>query len=179
MPDACNKSTVSTGDDDPLEGTSADILPPEPDDEADDEAANQQPMQEPYQVDCAATTDYQQQTCPDYQPKKKFKPRSKFQQIASTARELKLLSESVSRRSADENEFDIFGKHVAAQLKMLSPHQAITAEMEINKVLTKCRFADLYGPTSAPNSPLSVSTSCTEQSTFSEVFSALGYTTDG
>ncbi|XP_069692234.1 uncharacterized protein [Periplaneta americana] len=147
-PDTCENWT-GTGDD-PLEGTSADNLPPEH-----DVTANQQD-QEPNDMDCAQTTHNQEQISPAYQPKIKLKPRPKFQQIASTAREVKLLSESVSRRSTDENEFDIFGKHVAAQLKMLSPYQAITAEMEINNILTKCRFADLYAsPTTASNSPLS------------------------
>lgn len=48
----------------------------------------------------------------------------------------------------DENEYDIFGKFVASQLKHLSPTQCIMARDQINAVLSRCRLQDLnYGNT--------------------------------
>ncbi|KAK5642288.1 hypothetical protein RI129_008455 [Pyrocoelia pectoralis] len=119
------------------------------------------------------TQDDQQTTSAEYQPKKKFKPRSKIQQIASTDRELKTLSESISRSEpGKEDEWDIYGRSVAAQLKRMSTTQALTAQMEINNVLTKCRFDDIYGGKSAaPNRLLSVSTTC-HTSNSSDMYSA-------
>lgn len=99
----------------------------------------------------------QHQTSADNQERKKFKPRSKILQIASTARELKILRESVTRMGNTENEWDIYGRHVAAQLKLLNPVQ-ITAQMVINNVLTKCRFNDLYGASTQQDLPTTVST---------------------
>lgn len=96
-----------------------------------------------------------QGTSPDYQPKKKFRSRTKIQQISATARELKTLSDSLFKsKSSEENHFDIYGKNVASQLKLLSPQQAITAEMEINNILTKCRFADYYASSPTTDHPL-------------------------
>ncbi|KAK5648199.1 hypothetical protein RI129_003091 [Pyrocoelia pectoralis] len=137
------------------------------------------------------TQDDQQTTSAEYQPKKKFKPRSKIQQIASTARELKTLSESISRSEpGKEDEWDIYGRSVAAQLKRMSTTQALTAQMEINNVLTKCRFDDIYGTSNSSDmyspSPLteehilshndfSTTPETSAATTFSKAFDALGY----
>lgn len=85
---------------------------------------------------------------PDRSMPKRFKPRSKIQQIAHTARELKSLSSSIKQK--EESEHDIFGKHVAAQLSKLSPLQAITAVGKINAVLTECRLKDLTDSRASP-----------------------------
>ncbi|RZF43017.1 hypothetical protein LSTR_LSTR014135 [Laodelphax striatellus] len=73
-------------------------------------------------------------------PKKRDRPRSKIEMIANTARQLASLKNSFDK---PENEHDVFGKHVGAQLKALSPKQAIVAMSKINSVLTDCRLADL------------------------------------
>ncbi|XP_039295317.1 uncharacterized protein LOC120353901 [Nilaparvata lugens] len=100
-------------------------------------------------------------TAPDYQPKKMYKPRSKIQQTASTARELNSLSESVLRSDIEiekDSEWNIYGKRVAAQLKRMTPAQALTAQMEINNILRKCSLDDLSWASTGPDRVLNVST---------------------
>ncbi|XP_067009225.2 uncharacterized protein [Anabrus simplex] len=74
-------------------------------------------------------------------PQKKFKGRSRIVEIASTVQELKGLKQSMLQ--TEDNECDIFAKHIAAQLKQLSPQQCIIAQGEIQTILTRCRLADL------------------------------------
>lgn len=107
----------------------------------------------------------QHQTNSEEQAKKKFKPRSKIPENDLNARESNSLSEPVARNCESENEWEIYGRHVVAQLKRLSPVQAITAQMEINNVLTKCRLNDVYGTTTAADRLLSVATNVCHPST--------------
>lgn len=86
-------------------------------------------------------TDDVQQDC----MKKCFKPRLTSQYISATPRELRLQSPSEVTPVTQENEFDIFGKHVATQLKQLKVEYAVTAIGEINKILTGKRLASLLG----------------------------------
>lgn len=86
-------------------------------------------------------TDDGQQDC----MKKCFKPRLTSQHISATPRELRLQSPSELTPVTQENEFDIFGKHVASQLKQLKVEYAVTAIGEINKILTGKRLASLLG----------------------------------
>lgn len=159
----CNTST-NTADDNPTDLT-AEEGNPDLDDQVDDPHNSTQKRS-------LSPAGSQHQTSADNQEKKKFKPRSKIQQIASTARELKILSESVTRMGNTENEWDIYGRHVAAQLKLLSPVQAITAQMEINNVLTKCRFNDLYGTSTQQDLSTTVSTANISRpsTSFSDVY---------
>ncbi|CAH2091962.1 unnamed protein product [Euphydryas editha] len=48
----------------------------------------------------------------------------------------------VSKKTG-EDEYDVFGKHVAKQLRTLSTEQAILGQNEIQSVITKCRLCDL------------------------------------
>ncbi|XP_022189219.2 uncharacterized protein LOC111047708 [Nilaparvata lugens] len=72
--------------------------------------------------------------------KEDTRPRSKLQIIANTVRQLAAVTSSLEQ---SENEHDIFGRHVAAQLRTLSPIQAVTAMSKINTILTDCRMVDL------------------------------------
>lgn len=88
-------------------------------------------------------TDDGQQDC----MKTFFKP----QHISTTSRELRLQSPSELTPVTQENEFDIFGKHVASQLKQLKVEYAVTAIGEINKILTGKRLASLLGSANHSN----------------------------
>lgn len=46
-------------------------------------------------------------------------------------------------KSETEDEFEVFGKHVAKQLRELSTKQAILGQEEIQRVITKRRLHDL------------------------------------
>lgn len=77
--------------------------------------------------------------------KKCFKHRSTSQHISATPRELRLQNSSGLTPVTQDNEFDIFGKHVASQLKQLKVEFAVTAIGEINNILTEKRLASLLG----------------------------------
>lgn len=86
-------------------------------------------------------TDDGQQDCMN----KLLKPRLTSQHIYAAPRELRLQSPNEPTPVTQENEFDIFGKHVASQLKQLKVEYAVTAIGEINKILTGKRLASLLG----------------------------------
>lgn len=56
---------------------------------------------------------------------------------------MKELKNDFSKSEREEDEFDIFGKYIATQLRKVSPEQAILGQEEIQKVVTKCRLNDL------------------------------------
>lgn len=85
--------------------------------------------------------------------RKKFKPRSKIQQIAATATQLQKLSDSLKAKPSQQNEWDAFGNLVAAHLKKLTPRRALEAEMRIHSVLNECRMQDLIDQTVIPSHP--------------------------
>lgn len=204
MPGACSTPTRTADDlDDSAELTSADTSSIEEANEQVDDAQNS-PI--PDQIMSNSSAGSRHKPTPDYPPNKEINPQSTIQQITSTARELNNLSESVlCIDHGKESEWDIYGKSVAAQLKCLSPAQALYAQMEINNTLTKCRFNDLYGTPASPDRLLTVSTeipsnnysevievsrdteenksiiassTATPVDTFSEVFTAFEYKCD-
>ncbi|XP_047516078.1 uncharacterized protein LOC125056822 [Pieris napi] len=70
--------------------------------------------------------------------------RSKISQMAAMIKDLKSMSNDVNMSpSEEESDADIFGKHVAAQLKKLSEEQYVIAQEEIQKILSKARLADI------------------------------------
>ncbi|CAG9840706.1 unnamed protein product [Diabrotica balteata] len=166
IPTACSTPRRTASEKDQEEPSSTDSNLEEANEMVDD-PGNSNPIPEPQNQsqninqNIGNSSDCHLQTTPDYQPKKKFKTRSKSQQIASTARELKNLSETILRSDpTNDSEWDIYGKSVAAQIKCLSPAQALTAQMEINNILTKCRFNDLYCNSTGSGRVLTVSTMC-------------------
>ncbi|CAF4935395.1 unnamed protein product [Pieris macdunnoughi] len=59
---------------------------------------------------------------------------------------MKDMQYDLSKSETVEDEFDIFGKHIAKQLRTLSTEQVILGQEEIQSVITKCRLHDLkYG----------------------------------
>lgn len=65
---------------------------------------------------------------------------------------MKDMQYDLSKSETVEDEFDIFGKHIAKQLRTLSTEQAILGQEEIQSVITKCRLHDLkYGNMTANN----------------------------
>lgn len=80
------------------------------------------------------------------EPRKK---RSKISQLSTIVSSMKDLQYDLSKSETVEDEFDIFGKHIAKQLRTLSTpflEQAILGQEEIQSVITKCRLHDLrYG----------------------------------
>lgn len=84
-------------------------------------------------------------------PKRKFRFNKRSHQIASSPRQIHCHSDSLYRNSP-EDEWDIFGKFVAAHLKKLSPQRALEAEMRIYVVINECRMQDLTEQT--PGSPV-------------------------
>lgn len=76
------------------------------------------------------------------QPKtQKFK-KTKLQEISSTVKQLQNLTE-VLNTEPQENEFQIFGKHIASQLERLSPVNAFIAQEKIQSLLTELRIQEI------------------------------------
>lgn len=66
--------------------------------------------------------------------------------MAAMIKDMKSVSQDINMSpspSMEETDFDIFGKHVAAQLKKLSEEQSVIAQSEIQKILSNCRLADI------------------------------------
>lgn len=84
---------------------------------------------------------------------KKFKER--LTDINQAVKELKDLKNEINYEN--ENEFDIFGKHVAAQLKKLPLEQALIAQDRIQSFLTQSRLQALR-QNNVYSTPSSVST---------------------
>lgn len=74
-------------------------------------------------------------------PKTKSK-KNKMSRLSSIVSNAKLLQDDICR-AEEEDEFDVFGKHVAKQLRKLSTEQGIVAQEEIQSVITKYRLNDL------------------------------------
>ncbi|XP_076674210.1 uncharacterized protein LOC143372146 [Andrena cerasifolii] len=72
-------------------------------------------------------------------PKKK-----KLSQLSSVVSSVKLPQDDTICKVEEEDEFDVFGKHVAKQLRKLSTEQGIVAQDEIQSVIRKCRLHDLH-----------------------------------
>lgn len=74
------------------------------------------------------------------EPRKK---RSKISQLSTIVSSMKDMQYDLSKSETVEDEFDIFGKHIAKQLRTLSTEQAILGQEEIQSVITRCRLHDL------------------------------------
>lgn len=84
------------------------------------------------------------------EPRKK---RSKISQLSTIVSSMKEMQYDLSKSETGEDEFDIFGKHIAKQLRTLSTEQAILGQEEIQSVITKCRLHDLKYGNMTVNSP--------------------------
>lgn len=56
---------------------------------------------------------------------------------------MKSLQGDICTVEEEEDEFDVFGKHITKQLRKLSSEQGIMAQKEIQSVITKYRLNDL------------------------------------
>ncbi|VVC88310.1 unnamed protein product [Leptidea sinapis] len=77
------------------------------------------------------------------EPKRPRSKRSKLSQMSEMIKDIKNVSHSINMPSDEENDCDIYGKHVASQLKKLSEEQRIIAQEEIQRIISKCRLAHL------------------------------------
>lgn len=68
--------------------------------------------------------------------------KTKLQEISSTIKQLKKLTK-VLNTEPQENEFQIFGKHVATQLEKLSSINALLAQEKIQSLLTQLRVQEI------------------------------------
>lgn len=80
----------------------------------------------------------------DRTPIKRFKPQPTVEGTAAPGRELRHVDVSQCVLTPVESEFDIFGRHVASQLKQLKLEHAVTAIGDISNILTQKRLASLY-----------------------------------
>ncbi|XP_013181313.1 PREDICTED: uncharacterized protein LOC106127679 isoform X1 [Papilio xuthus] len=76
------------------------------------------------------------------EPRRKRSRISKLSTIVSNVEEMQY-DVPKTKIKTEEDEFDVFGKHVAKQLRELSLKQAILGQDEIQRVITKCRLRDL------------------------------------
>lgn len=91
-------------------------------------------------------TDNTQPSDPEPSLSEPRKKRSKISQLSTIVSSMKDMQYDLSKSETVEDEFDIFGKHIAKQLRTLSTEQAILGQEEIQSVITKCRLHDLkYG----------------------------------
>ncbi|XP_045778770.1 uncharacterized protein LOC123876507 [Maniola jurtina] len=74
------------------------------------------------------------------EPRKK---KSRLTELSAIVKNMKEIKNDFSNSEREEDEFDIFGKYIATQLRKLSTEQAILGQEEIQKVVTKCRLNDL------------------------------------
>lgn len=96
------------------------------------------------------------------EPRKK---RSKISQLSTIVSSMKEMQYDLSKSETGEDEFDIFGKHIAKQLRTLSTEQAILGQEEIQSVITKCRLHDLkYGNMTVNSPTYSANTHASENS---------------
>ncbi|KPJ06808.1 hypothetical protein RR48_11855 [Papilio machaon] len=77
---------------------------------------------------------------PPAEPRRK---RSRISKLSTIVRNVEEMQYDLPKLKTDEDEFDVFGKHVAKQLRELSTKQAILGQDEIQRVITKCRLRDL------------------------------------
>lgn len=85
--------------------------------------------------------------------------RVKLSEISDTIKELKNLNENINQSSTD-TEFDVFGRHVSAQLEKLSTENALLAQEKIQQVLTHYRLIELKNQTfQNPSMPTSIENS--------------------
>nr|CAH7742650.1 unnamed protein product [Callosobruchus chinensis] len=77
------------------------------------------------------------------EPTRPRSKRSKLSQMSEMIKDMKNVTQNINMPSEEENDCDIYGKHVASQLKKLSERQFIIAQEEIQKIITKCRLADM------------------------------------
>lgn len=74
-------------------------------------------------------------------------------EVTSAIKELKELNKTINSTKQVDDEYEIFGKYVAVQLRKLQPDQCILAQEEIQRILTKYRLAALSYNNSDPTSP--------------------------
>ena len=74
------------------------------------------------------------------EPRKK---KSRLAELSSIVNNMKEMKNDLSKEDKSDDEFDIFGKYIATQLRKLSTEQAILDQEAIQKVVTKCRLQDL------------------------------------
>nr|CAI5827143.1 unnamed protein product [Callosobruchus analis] len=77
------------------------------------------------------------------EPTRPRSKRSKLSQMSEMIKDMKNVTQNINMPSEEENDCDIYGKHVASQLKKLSERQFIIAQEEIQKIITTCRLADM------------------------------------
>ncbi|XP_020723102.1 uncharacterized protein LOC126926324 isoform X1 [Bombus affinis] len=80
--------------------------------------------------------------CSEIESSKTKSKKNKMSRLSSIVSSAKLLQNDICRVE-EEDEFDVFGKHVAKQLRKLSTEQGIVAQEEIQSVITKYRLNDL------------------------------------
>ncbi|CAH1108231.1 unnamed protein product [Psylliodes chrysocephalus] len=73
-------------------------------------------------------------------PKRQKIGKTNVKEIAAWVKDLTSLTISIQDMEPSENEFDIFGKSVAAQLKKLPRAKAITAQDQIQQLLSRFRL---------------------------------------
>ncbi|XP_050314953.1 uncharacterized protein LOC126749318 [Anthonomus grandis grandis] len=81
-------------------------------------------------------------------PKRHKAAKSKIKEVAGCIKDLNSLTTSIrdlQSTESSENEFDIFGKSVAAQLNKLPLLAAVTAQAEIQQILTRSRVSNIEG----------------------------------
>ncbi|XP_050307424.1 uncharacterized protein LOC126744118 [Anthonomus grandis grandis] len=81
-------------------------------------------------------------------PKRHKAAKSKIKEVAGCIKDLNSLTKSIrdlQSTESSENEFDIFGKSVAAQLNKLPLLAAVTAQAEIQQILTRSRVSNIEG----------------------------------
>ncbi|KAJ8713541.1 hypothetical protein PYW07_013911 [Mythimna separata] len=105
------------------------------------------------------------------EPRKK---RSKISQLSTIVSSMKDMQYDLSKSETVEDEFDIFGKHIAKQLRTLSTEQAILGQEEIQSVITKCRLHDLrYGNMTVNSANTHASDNSSRPSTSSSTYMPL------
>lgn len=62
--------------------------------------------------------------------------------MSAAVKELRELNETINQSQIDD-EYDLFSKHVAAQLRKLSIEENLTAQQQIQNILTNCRLRDI------------------------------------
>lgn len=64
--------------------------------------------------------------------------------MSEMIKDIQNVSHSINNMPSDvESDCDIYGKHVASQLKKLSEEQCIIAQEEIQRIISKCRLVDI------------------------------------
>jgi len=66
-----------------------------------------------------------------------------MREVSDTVRELKILNEKINRPEPETHECDVFGAHIARQLKQLNAASCILAQQDTQGVVTRYRMRGL------------------------------------